>query len=975
MKHLPFLQGRTNIGIKAAMLCFMMVGIMGFEVQANTYYLTDAGKGNAQTPASWNTNPAGGGTAASNFTTNADIFDIPSTIIGTVNGNWTIGTGVILRINGIITFDKNKNYILTVNGSIELISTNSTQITAGTGGSTGTSFVLANGANLKTANSNGIIGALASSIQLAGAGFTVTLNSGANYEFNGAAQSTTGLPATVNNLTLSGSGVKTAAGAITATTLSAISGVTLNMVTNALVVTNVTNNGTIRTQNTTATPLTASKTWAGTVLFDASAGQTIPLGTYYNLTLSGTGDKGIANNTSVTHILKIVSSGPKASLANGVNATASALTFDDVVQTSGTWGATISAAIHTSDTYFASLSGVLSVYRSGLIDGPGTWTGLVSTDWNTPGNWYDDTKPTSGTTVTITADRPNAPSIVNAVAVCGSILIDISASLTMGATYGLTVAGDWTNNGSLTAGGGTVTFSSATAQTIGGTASTTFYNLIIDGPCTIGTTASCSHDLTINSGKSLEIATGIGLTVGNDFLMKSIGESSTASFINYGTLTMSLGATHFTMQRYMTTGKWHLVSPSVPGGSIQTFLDNGVAKNLTLYAFSHYIEGSNDWAGYYTAGGGNFVSGTGYEVLLTTSAPMSFIGAPVTSASIAITRTGGATGYGWNCIGNPFTSALKIKSLAGGTTFLDTNSGQLDPSFVAVYVWDGTAYLGISNADYSTPYGNLAVNYVQAGQGFFVRSKTDGGSISFDKAMQSHQPDVAFKSTSVSWPGIHLVASTKDAKGSTDVTFNQQMTNGLDVGYDAGLFRSNANFALYTRLIEDNGVDFGLQCLPADMYDRLIIPIGLDCKSGGDVTISAQLVNLPPNCKPVLMDKQTGIVTDLSVEGATYTANVSADNKGVGRFYLYTNQIGSGIALEELMDMLVYSFNKEIHIEGPINNNAMAFLYDMTGKSIDSYRLKPSTLNIINAQHVKDGVYILVIQDGEKRVSRKFELN
>ena len=59
------------------------------------------------------------------------------------------------------------------------------------------------------------------------------------------------------------------------------------MVTYDLGVTNVTNNGTIRTQSLSATPLTTGKAWAGTVQYDATTGvQTIMAGTYTTLTLS-----------------------------------------------------------------------------------------------------------------------------------------------------------------------------------------------------------------------------------------------------------------------------------------------------------------------------------------------------------------------------------------------------------------------------------------------------------------------------------------------------------------------------------------------------------------------------------------------------------------------------------------------------------------------------------------------------------------
>ena len=40
------------------------------------------------------------------------------------------------------------------------------------------------------------------------------------------------------------------------------------------------------------------------------------------------------------------------------------------------------------------------------------------------------------------------------------------------------------------------------------------------------------------------------------------------------------------------------------------------------------------------------------------------------------------------------------------------------------------------------------------------------------------------------------------------------MTKGLDPSYDVGKMKGNPDIALYTKLIEDNGIDFTIQALP-----------------------------------------------------------------------------------------------------------------------------------------------------------------
>jgi hypothetical protein len=63
---------------------------------------------------------------------------------------------------------------------------------------------------------------------------------------------------------------------------------------------------------------------------------------------------------------------------------------------------------------------------------PGLWTGLVSSDWNTPGNWGNMQVPDEFTDVTIPADAPNMPVVNSPDAICYSITIDAGADLTIG---------------------------------------------------------------------------------------------------------------------------------------------------------------------------------------------------------------------------------------------------------------------------------------------------------------------------------------------------------------------------------------------------------------------------------------------------------------------------------------------------------------------------------------------------------------
>jgi hypothetical protein len=463
--------------------------------------------------------------------------------------------------------------------------------------------------------------------------------------------------------------------------------------------------------------------------------------------------------------------------------------------------------------------------------------------------------------------------------------------------------------------------------------------------------------VTVNC-KNLTIENGATLTIESD-----------AS--NSGSLIMASifeGPGTITYNRYMTSGAWHLVSAPVSGQTVSSFLldgSNGIAQSAPKYAFSDYNEGTNLWNDYFESSNGtSFVLTKGYEILRSSSGVVSFTGTPATSTSQSITRTG----KGWNCIGNPFTSAMGVNELAATTeNFLTYNSAQLDPSFTAVYYWDGSAYQAINQSSSDN-------KYLTVGQGFFVRSKIGGATVQFTSAMQSHQTTTGFKSTDVIWPLIRLIATSNSFKGHTDVAFNPNMTRGLDPSYDAGLFRCGANLVIYTRLVEDNGIDFSIQCLPDYEFNQLVVPIGFDYKDDGQVVFTAETVDLPVTCHPMLLDQETGIYTDLTVQGASYTTSVATNTNGIGRFYLCTGQPGSGIQDEETRKLRIFAFGSEIHIEGPVDGRASAKLYDMTGRVVASFKLQPSTLNILHT-NISTGTYIFVIQDEYARIVNKLEIS
>ena len=196
------------------------------------------------------------------------------------------------------------------------------------------------------------------------------------------------------------------------------------------------------------------------------------------------------------------------------------------------------------------------------------------------------------------------------------------------------------------------------------------------------------------------------------------------------------------------------------------------------------------------------------------------------------------------------------------------------------------------------------------------------------------------------------------------------MNKGLDVGYDGGLFSSNPEFALYSRLVEDNGIDFMLQALPEE-YETLVVPIGLDANAGEIVTFSARSLNIPEDYAVVFEDRTMNTFTDLSDEGE-YVIQLDNASEGTGRFYVRTS-FKSALGLGDIDNQVYQVFSRvyasQVVILGEVNGNAK--IYSITGELMADANLKQAIENTIPF-HAESGIYIMQISNEEGTFTQKF---
>jgi hypothetical protein len=125
---------------------------------------------------------------------------------------------------------------------------------------------------------------------------TVTYNSNSNQ---------TVAQGTYANLLLSNGGTKTINGTITPTNLDIANGTTLDMTTIALPTASYTGSGTIKTQNTSSTPIPANKTWAYKINYNGTSAQTLVNGNYSKVVIDNASGVSVDDSASISDSLTI----------------------------------------------------------------------------------------------------------------------------------------------------------------------------------------------------------------------------------------------------------------------------------------------------------------------------------------------------------------------------------------------------------------------------------------------------------------------------------------------------------------------------------------------------------------------------------------------------------------------------------------------------------------------------------------------
>ncbi len=373
-------------------------------------------------------------------------------------------------------------------------------------------------------------------------------------------------------------------------------------------------------------------------------------------------------------------------------------------------------------------------------------------------------------------------------------------------------------------------------------------------------------------------------------------------------------------------------------------------------------------------GSENIVPGIGYRTatvagerstLLIRAQPAS----PTVDVPVSISDGDDPTYGKWNLIGNPFPSYLDFGA------FFTENSSQFDTgAFQAIYGYDADD----SNGSNFTIWNNL--NYadkITPVQGFFVRTKSGGGTVTFKPEMRTigNSDDfIAGRSSTPNYVLSELFLSNGSSNYTTKIYFVENQTRGLDPGYDAGAYAGSAK-GIFTHLVEDNtNIEMAIQALPYNNFNDVVVPLGVKNEAGVQLTLglNATTVTLPSSVNVYLEDNVTNTWTLLN--NSDYVFTPSEELNGTGRFYVHFSTNVLSVDDNLLNGLHIYSnqSSKTVVVKGQLNSKTTAKLYDIQGRLVLQNVLNTSNItNTIDVGNLKTGVYIVELTSNTQHRTQK----
>ncbi|MCX6269590.1 MAG: T9SS type A sorting domain-containing protein [Bacteroidetes bacterium] len=485
------------------------------------------------------------------------------------------------------------------------------------------------------------------------------------------------------------------------------------------------------------------------------------------------------------------------------------------------------------------------------------------------------------------------------------------------------------------------------------------------------------ENLTINMDTQLEVPVLTDLTVNGTtainspvgLLLKSDATGS-ASFIDNGTITYANNGTA-DVERYLTSCVggvdstcWHYISAPIT---------NAVTGVFTGDYMRWYVTAASGWSTEYTQttyplsvmkGWAVSEQGHGTPTLLYDH---DFIGELNTGVSAKSLELTGATGGGYNLIGNPYPSAIDLESSYITWTHVSSKAWYLEQASgnYKVYLKGGS--------------GNTGTRYVPSMQGFFVYANGSSPSVTFPNTARLHDHSFNFyKETSNELDVLYLKVqgNEKTTSDLASIVLRDYSTQNFDEDYDAQKLYGNEQAPQLYTLSNDN-VSLTINSLPV-AGKTTTVPVCFNVFKNGTGTYNltaSNLGNFKAGTRISIEDKKTGKTQELTAN-PVYSFNFT-DGENPERFLLHFFNSAYGINdAGTLNDLQIYSNANTVYVKDFTGHpeSGDLFIYNMIGQEIMHQSVAALSINKFSV-NLPGGYYIVRVITKDKTFNSKIYLN
>lgn len=636
-------------------------------------------------------------------------------------------------------------------------------------------------------------------------------------------------------------------------------------------------------------------------------------------------------------------------------------------------------------SYFSASPASVYFFTPPVPNTTATWTGAVSRDWATAGNWSPAVVPTATTDVTI-GPATNPPLLTGA-GTGGSLTLAAGSTLAQAAGSTLTLNGNWTNNGATLTldAASTVALVGDGAVTLNGPATTTFQNLTV-GSLTAYTDLALNAPVRVQ--RLLRTDNGSATTVqagGALRLLPAAQVVREASSFVVGPVTaeraVPAGRTLYSPPlRTATVGGLAAstgYAPVVNPAYNTSATPGAVLPQPTVFGYDQSLVSTNTAApladfeaGFYSPDALTdvLVAGVGLRLDVPAPATLTLTGLlTVNTVNRTLLTRGTLPQSGYHLLGNPYAGALNWDAVtaAATTTGLDA----------AVYAYQ-TAGVG---AGRYVPYVNgvgSGPRYLMPGQGVLVRvsSARVPASVSFTQAMRYgayYDPAAPPAPAPETRPLVQFTLSSPTGPTDEATAYFQA---GATAGYDAAFDATRLPSAGVPVLAWADAQELAITGRPPLGTADVTLPLRVQLPAAGPATLTAtRLLNLPAGTYAYLRDLLTGTVRDLAQQ-PVYTITPTTSLAPRLELLLTRTQVLATASAVLATQAALYPVpaHGAATLTLPAGlGAATATLYSALGQVVRTYALPAAVrTHSLNLTDVIPGAYILRLATNQGTVSK-----